>query len=500
MSPFKILGLDGRADAVQVKRAYAGLLRQHRPDEDPEGFQRIHEAYEACLEQLRWREQGWDDDSEDETLERGEEPAVQFASVDALDDASFVVVNAGATASGAADAANESIIGESEEGFDSAAFAEELAQRMRTDTPSGVETWLQAHPDLYSLERKHALQYPVVAALEMVEPTAAAPHFESVTTFFGLDSISGVDSQLRHRLYEVQRRFGDIEEFKRVLRTQAGPYATWTDRKIADELVQPFSWLRRLCLIAFPGLPNRTGNFARALHAADPDAASTDINQSAQRFWNRATDRNALHRERFALIATRLLLWTAVIGAYVVAIDEGRGFALNWAMGFGGSFLLWLAYALVVLGLIRFHDYNQARMQWDWLLLLTAIGLGCGVALVAMDLSGSIPFIVTTIFWLGSRHPGGEGWSQSQVAALLTGISACGLVLLTLDKLVGDGLALRYQICAAVLSAFAMLTIHDILLSRVRGLSLPVARTQTGWLWPLFGAQLVLLFVVSFTL
>ena len=41
MSPFKVLGLTRRASLLEVKRAYAQLLKKHRPDEDPVGFQRI---------------------------------------------------------------------------------------------------------------------------------------------------------------------------------------------------------------------------------------------------------------------------------------------------------------------------------------------------------------------------------------------------------------------------------------------------------------------------
>lgn len=53
---WKILGLEGPTDdLVSVKRAYAVRLRIHRPDSDPEGFQRLREAYERVLETLRPR-------------------------------------------------------------------------------------------------------------------------------------------------------------------------------------------------------------------------------------------------------------------------------------------------------------------------------------------------------------------------------------------------------------------------------------------------------------
>lgn len=52
-----ILGLEGPTDDLAtVKRAYAARLRIHRPDSDPDGFQRLREAYERVLETLRPRE------------------------------------------------------------------------------------------------------------------------------------------------------------------------------------------------------------------------------------------------------------------------------------------------------------------------------------------------------------------------------------------------------------------------------------------------------------
>jgi hypothetical protein len=48
MTPAAILGIDaGERDPGVIKRAYAKLLREHRPDRDPEGFRRIRDAYEA---------------------------------------------------------------------------------------------------------------------------------------------------------------------------------------------------------------------------------------------------------------------------------------------------------------------------------------------------------------------------------------------------------------------------------------------------------------------
>lgn len=50
MTPWQILGLDSTADQRTIKRRYAQLLKTYRPDSDPEGFQRLRQAYEWVLD------------------------------------------------------------------------------------------------------------------------------------------------------------------------------------------------------------------------------------------------------------------------------------------------------------------------------------------------------------------------------------------------------------------------------------------------------------------
>lgn len=73
--PWSELGLPGPADLSEVRRAYAERLKVTHPEEDPEGFQRLHEAYQQARRlarkgggeqpsppQERREEPGWDED------------------------------------------------------------------------------------------------------------------------------------------------------------------------------------------------------------------------------------------------------------------------------------------------------------------------------------------------------------------------------------------------------------------------------------------------------
>lgn len=55
MTPWDILGLSSDASPPEIKQAYARLVKNAHPEEDPEGFQRLHEAYTAALRQARRR-------------------------------------------------------------------------------------------------------------------------------------------------------------------------------------------------------------------------------------------------------------------------------------------------------------------------------------------------------------------------------------------------------------------------------------------------------------
>lgn len=57
--PWALLGLDRATSSERdVKRAYARLLKQHRPDQDPEGFQHVSDAYQQALKDLAAADSG----------------------------------------------------------------------------------------------------------------------------------------------------------------------------------------------------------------------------------------------------------------------------------------------------------------------------------------------------------------------------------------------------------------------------------------------------------
>ncbi len=81
MNAWEVLGLS-RAEArdpATVKRAYAKQLKAHRPDRDPEGFRRVHDAYQALTGPMaRWILQ----DDQDEAVAEAAPAAVAASTVE----------------------------------------------------------------------------------------------------------------------------------------------------------------------------------------------------------------------------------------------------------------------------------------------------------------------------------------------------------------------------------------------------------------------------------
>ena len=55
MDCWTVLQLPQDADERTIKRSYARMLKSCRPDDDAKGFQRLREAYEQALSEVRWR-------------------------------------------------------------------------------------------------------------------------------------------------------------------------------------------------------------------------------------------------------------------------------------------------------------------------------------------------------------------------------------------------------------------------------------------------------------
>lgn len=264
MNPFVRLGLSADADEAQIKRAYAKLLRITRPDDDPEGFQQLNDAYQRCLTLARQRalapvEAGSDphdpldrDDPSDEARAQGEdawtaadafefrpiatEPRVQSPDFDhqprivappdpsprpiaippAPDPFARPAAAPGASAHTAArpiprsthlHAAATAPVhdAEPEPPFDNKHFLAELNHIARTRPVEELERWLRENPALYLVARKQTLA-PVLVSYLSEQPTLYLKQLDVVLHFFDLDTIHERSSPLQARIADLRAR------------------------------------------------------------------------------------------------------------------------------------------------------------------------------------------------------------------------------------------------------------------------------------------------------
>lgn len=53
--PYQLLGVQPGVDERALKKAYTRLIRQYKPEQSPDKFRRIRDAYEVLREQVRWQ-------------------------------------------------------------------------------------------------------------------------------------------------------------------------------------------------------------------------------------------------------------------------------------------------------------------------------------------------------------------------------------------------------------------------------------------------------------
>jgi len=179
ISAWDVLGVAETDDVRSIKRAYAKALKQARPDEDPAGFQQLTSAYEWALGRAHHCA------SERAASEAG---ATARTHPDAA--ASPSVPEGPHPHDSGETAAAEPAQDASQQGFDFGPFFQQMGEQIAKGNPLHLKEWLEAHPDLYSIELKWALIPHVFDALARnaaaLDPNRG--HLAQLQTFFGVDA------------------------------------------------------------------------------------------------------------------------------------------------------------------------------------------------------------------------------------------------------------------------------------------------------------------------
>ena len=411
------LGLPGDADARAVKRAYAAKLKTTRPEDDPEGFQRLHEAYQAALDWMQSRETDTDIDADIDTFaEDAQSGAVTltlsqemlferlgaqsdapfgmpaFAAVDTLDAA------AEGYGEGSAIASSDAMPSEASAQFDPGALIDDCIASAMHAHDSELLAWLNAQPALWSLAHKTRIAPWLLQRLHERRPPIEARRFDTLAEFFGLlDLHSGYDAysiqRLRHRLHlgwAIETR--QIRALAESTGQDGGSLAANVRQagRMLKQLARPLRLMQALWAGLVPGYPGAVRNFLRRLDFGNLYALPTSIREDQIAFWDAAGDRSKFSAPRMMIGAARCIAYATAATFALMLVDAMSQRNFN-----DPTIMLKTGFALPAAMLVGWLTWIGARALVEWQCLPES-----GQARFARLRRALIPLIALFVFGL----------------------------------------------------------------------------------------------------
>lgn len=392
MTPFlRLLDLPDDADERAIKRAYAAKLKTTRPDEDPEGFQRLHEAYQAAL---AWVRSGSHDD--EDAWEDDDERVEAFASV--ADEAparapAHAAAHEGAmppamqTAEDAVEDDTDGTPPEDAVVFDHDGFFDTCFRLAFDGTEDELRRWLDAQPILWSLAHKAQVGHWLLHAMHHRQPPMPPSRYDLLMDYFGLTDLrNGYDAYYLHRLRHRLQIAWELKTMQlHALANRTADEGTSVTaavrqvRRILRDLSRPFDWPRALLAALVPMYPTAVRRFLYRLDHGRVEDLPPPIEAAQVAFWDAASDRSRLTRQRLAVAGTRVATYAALatllyFGLSLLATPDYRADgAGTWASiplhqvaafavsTMGLAWLSWAAYALFSTWQAREDDPDEPR-------------------------------------------------------------------------------------------------------------------------------------------
>ncbi|WP_313458614.1 hypothetical protein [Stenotrophomonas sp.] len=344
------LGLEEDADERAIKRAYARQLRSTRPDEDPAGFQRLHEAYQAALAWVKYRDGHTLGSAEVQEVETGLAHATQcrpdlgdtlagvspvHTDAQALHDPVISVTSGGAVAEVPPVRPDLQLPPVAPPALDVERFARRVTKKACRIDSHAMAQWLTAQPELWSVGDKPRIGEAVLQRLQRVDAPIHESTFDALADCFGWNDVgSGVDpldlEECRERLHGLWLfRLDEVDDptvYRAPLRPSPAPGED--DRRVA-RLRRPWNRLRALMSATLPGRAHEMGEVLARFRAK---AGSRPLQPRQIEFWQALNRRNEVNGTKIQLAMFR----SALLGVGVAALILVKGIADGFAGGHRG--------------------------------------------------------------------------------------------------------------------------------------------------------------------
>lgn len=464
------LGVPEDASEKDIKRAYAKQLKLTRPQDDPEGFQRLNEVYQAALSWSAGRDAGEPPAHEPEVSETMDGP-VAVMEMDSPEAASVD----GPANQPAAPLAPAPAAAESPPSAHALAL-ECVGQARRLESDAELTAWLQTQPDLWNLSLKNevALWLPGMLAGHGL----ALSHARQAVLigFFQLDEVqAGADAQLFQltclRLdlgWQLNQTHWEDQHQRWIDEGNQGvDYPTW--RRLMTHLTKPFSTARSLGFALWPGRAQKMRAVLMWLTRDGEVTVPGRIEAPRTAFWDRAGDSERLSVPRTAVgVARWVLVYAAlwlVLGAELYASDGADATekirTLHAVVGVGiVGWLLWVFGLHFARWLSTPQALVEPRLLWWHVSVVPLVAVGSYLTKVVFDLNdlGKGLHILTAMV-LAMRLVGHnrERLGMSETSSGRLQVWLCLVLLVNLPRVLLDNFQDRHLLALVFLLGFAAL-------------------------------------------
>jgi hypothetical protein len=321
---FVTLGIPVGSDESEIKRAYARLLKDNRPDENPTGFQKINEAYKAAL---KWKPR--DEALDSSASERDVHPIIPNDRADsdlATERVELPSIDTSET--------TVSLVAEDDFTIDVTAFNKQLIDEADGSDVKNFKIWFDAATRNWPLDLVPMIGRELVYRWREALPKISLGQFEIVAERCLFDDVlQGHESIL---ISDLRRNIATQEASAERLRRHAilfgqpgrsqlcqhmawtgrGEYAAWQTRLYARLLTSPYAYQYLQAAHYVPGAHKAIMRFLLHIDEGHLDALSPEIDETTIAFlqWSTAP------RER---TWPQVLLMSAVV---VIALSALRHF------------------------------------------------------------------------------------------------------------------------------------------------------------------------------
>lgn len=387
------LELDEAADERAIKRAYAARLRITRPDEDPAGFQQLHEAYQAALAWAKHRAQR-DMDGDSGHVDVRHEPAAGTTVPITAEGQDAIPAR-----STPGESPEEPVVSQAPP-LDASRFARVLVEAATNAQPGAMTRWLHDQPELWSMADRPRLGDAVLQRLHEVEEPIDEDTFDALSAWFDWDDVrSGVNPDhlawCRSRLHGLWLLEQEDEEdgqtdptvFREPVRRFVAP--TDDDPRVL-RLRRPWNRLRALLSASLPG---RAHDMCELLARVHVKQGRRPFQPRQVEFWRALGRPREVNGPKMQLAAFRSALLAASFAAFMLMLGFADGFAGGhrgyWSYSgpaLSGGLMLLLGGSLILplVGFVQWQAGAEHPRQPAWIVRLLVIPVLAGVALWMM--------------------------------------------------------------------------------------------------------------------